>query len=764
MNFIKKCLNKTLLWIIRFINHINSIYFNSCVNPDDIYHIINKNLNKSIVLPNARLEQYILNRLCKLVKDIIIVIVFIILGLLLINYFLLLILISIPISLYLFICHLKSKLGISFNKSKCFMIEGPWGIGKTYTFNTRIKPELAKLFKNIYYVSLSGLKTQDEIRAKIISKYKILKNYHFIFFVLGVSFFILWLFAFVNTKDSLALYNQCDNCLIISFNYFPNFISNKIIELWPYIGTLIKIKYLESIIQIVLWITIVYWILYLLGYKFLISFISALSRKHFGFDIDDEKLDLIFIESKDTLLVFDDLERVAKDADIKSILGFIGNLKEVYGFNIILICNEVELIKLYEKDNNEKDNAFSSTNQYKLYYEKFIDKKLSKDMEEELEDKLFADEFGEDAAIIKNIVINKCLHKIFNDTSKTVYEQNIKRAFKNIRFWQKFLDKLHYMMSDLLPNLQKSDDYILYNNENDKAILCSDLEIFIKYMLFFSFEYTTGLIRDKFSEYVDAYKMISNRDKFTFDRLKLYGIYINDNYIQDIFLFNLAYDFIYFDNIGTKEDFSIIIMNRLDTIFKILSYANSKLSEEDKQYFMNNLRCKSNLKYIDYYSIVTFTKNNKLSDQDKNDFINTIEEILDKSDISIFYDDFKSFLSIPSIDQEFTEKIINKIESYINNNDNRIEKTKNFIANLDIYTLNKYEYIITALVSDKYIENIGKYRLDIPLLKHILTIISINGYNSKFNDYLVSLRGKTKSEETINVINEFLKNANINKV
>ncbi len=768
MNFIKKYLNKPLLCIIRFINHIDSIYFkNYYVNPDDIYHIINNNLNNEDISYNEQLKEYILVKLIILFKSTIKVscivgLTILILGLFnLVNSYSFIFLFAILIiALYCFIKYLKSKLDISFNKSKCFMIEGPWGIGKTYTFNTRIKPELAKLFKNIYYVSLSGLKTQDEIRAKIISKYKIFKNYHFIFFILGVSFFILWLFAFVNTKDSLALYNQCDNCLIISFNYFPNFISNKIIELWPYIGTLIKTQYLENIIQIVLWITIGYWVLCLLGYKFLISFISSLSKKHFGFDIADEKLDLTFINNKDTLLVFDDLERVAEDTDIKSILGFIGNLKEVYGFNIILICNEEELKKVYERDNYQVefiskkidgqevqipkyDKNKDVNNNYKRYKEKFVDKTLYKTLEFRLKVKIFKDKFDEYGGIlilkfVKNIE-NTIIYSYDKYGEKEYKDAFIDKIKTDIRLWQRIVDNIDYLIQEtkffenIIDDLKydKNCKYF-YNEKNNTYILEEDLKDIVIYILFFSVEYSYGSLLD-FKEYVMcSYEYAKYKDNKNLNTLykdhKYYFLYKKLSFIaintSNIYIANMAYNLV----IGKFEDVNAdkLLQNKSEVllryIFKHLVLSNI-LDDNNKKYFINNFSEISEFSVDNWEIIKGFIRNHTFDQNEEDKFIDEFKKLIKKSDIFMFYR-YSPNYSI-NTDNEFLNRVYNICLEYLNKN--RLIKTKEYFDSLsETKTIIKND-IIDLLFSEEFKTDAEDYVKKYPITnKQIIDYLKSN--------------------------------------
>lgn len=78
------------------------------------------------------------------------------------------------------------------------------------------------------------------------------------------------------------------------------------------------------------------------------NLLLALHNKYLGTGLSLNKVNANnLFKSKNTLFIFDDLERISGVADIREILGFINELRENERFNIIIIANEEELNRIH---------------------------------------------------------------------------------------------------------------------------------------------------------------------------------------------------------------------------------------------------------------------------------------------------------------------------------------------------------------------------------------------------------------------------------
>ncbi len=199
--------------------------------------------------------------------------------------------------------NIKTELENDLQYYDCILIDGKWGIGKTYEI-TKIKKILNK---KMAIISLFGKKNIEDLRKEIY--HAVRGKFIYILFLIG-----LFVFA--------------------SLEVFPI----KVNDILP---TEILVKLKDGISF--------YTILY-----YLMKMISFVITVCFGFIITKENFGNYFLKFKKIkapqVIVLDDWERVNEQIHIEELLGLIENLKNL-GYKIVIIADET---KIKQKSEFEK--------------------------------------------------------------------------------------------------------------------------------------------------------------------------------------------------------------------------------------------------------------------------------------------------------------------------------------------------------------------------------------------------------------------------
>lgn len=197
---------------------------------------------------------------------------------------------------------------------KCILINGSWGIGKTYEIN-KIKNE-KKLKNKIVITTLFGKSSIGEIKNEIYHETN--GKLVYVFFVFAILIFSLLQVLPITIKN------------ISPFEAFENIKDG---------------------------VSIITWIYYVVK---IVTFVSALL---FGFFITKENFGKVFLKikktNKNTIIVFDDFERMSPIIKIIELLGFIEELKNS-GYIVIVISDETK-IKDKKQYNDFKEKVIDKT-------------------------------------------------------------------------------------------------------------------------------------------------------------------------------------------------------------------------------------------------------------------------------------------------------------------------------------------------------------------------------------------------------------------
>jgi hypothetical protein len=203
----------------------------------------------------------------------------------------------------------------------CILINGRWGIGKTYIIKNNKKN------MNMSIISLFGKNNLEEIKEEIYRKTR------------GVWIYIFFVIL-------LILYSLIESIPI------------KIQQVTPYEAIeRIKDGYFS-------WATATYYFLKIFAFVGALLFGYFITKENFSkvfIKIKKPKREInvilesinIKIENREKILVLDDFERLSESIKIREILGFIEELKNL-GYKIIIICDETKINNNYYKDFKEK--------------------------------------------------------------------------------------------------------------------------------------------------------------------------------------------------------------------------------------------------------------------------------------------------------------------------------------------------------------------------------------------------------------------------
>lgn len=387
-----------------------------------------------------------------------------------------------------------------------------------------------------------------------------------------------------------------------------------------------------------------------------------------GFALQNAELNNLFNNKKD-IFVFDDLERISDTADIKEIIGFLNELRDVYQFNVIVIANEEELetrknskivIVNNINTNNSQNNIYEVTDnkfEYKYFREKFNPAKFEIEYKEEIVNHLIEKEENENVKyLIEKIVKPLC------------GKENTETTTSNLRVIKRFIE----IISDTYKYAKKDNviciDEITENNISE-ILNYSPNNVFILRKGFGNINFVKAtpeeVLFNHFKNYITKIYILKskyhNNESLDFEKPQYAGIettdisYVYKKNIKDTFfmskielLINI-YDH-YKTLIKSMDEFILKIKECKNEInFKILSdlISRTSLYKKDKNWFkkfyFNQLKNFSIREITDIYEeLLHFIKEN--NNEDKCNYIeeyvyNNIEKILKTEqpvDIAIF--------------------------------------------------------------------------------------------------------------------------------
>lgn len=255
----------------------------------------------------------------------------------------------------------KEQIVIREYPEKILFLDGEWGIGKSYYVKNILETKLA-LDKNYVpiKISLFGVKSIDELKDKLLNEYikernekiaKIFKGWWcFILCLISVLYIIAnyWMNEFCDISTARFSYifslftNQCNKNIVGYIKVFGDFLN-----------------YFHFIPEIYLWLVF----LSKIPVTKTKNIISYIDHKYFGTNIALQKVAINKLFSpKRYILIFDDIERVSIE-NIQELIGFINDLRENKGFNIIVIGNEKQL-----KDKNTWEKSYEKIEFQKIEF------------------------------------------------------------------------------------------------------------------------------------------------------------------------------------------------------------------------------------------------------------------------------------------------------------------------------------------------------------------------------------------------------------
>ena len=268
------------------------------------------------------------------------------------------------------------------NNGSIVLLDGDWGVGKTYRFQKTIKKQLENSGYNVKYLSLFGLKNTEQIRSEFYNFYIRQKQYYSILSICALAMIVLFVCATLKISPDII-------------KFFGNITG---------IGLLI----LCNIILIPLILSKVHII------------IQHLLNKYLG--INHNTLPVKTLFKKKTIFCFDDIERISENASVDEFLGFINTLAKTDGFSILVISCYNKCLEL-----DERKRLMT------LYKEKVFDYQIK----DEISDTKIKDVFAEHFSIDQNTDLLEYLQNIY----KKFQEKEITIG-TNLRTLQKLCQNL----------------------------------------------------------------------------------------------------------------------------------------------------------------------------------------------------------------------------------------------------------------------------------------------------------------------------------
>lgn len=385
---------------------------------------------------------------------------------------------------------------------------------------------------------------------------------------------------------------------------------------------------------------------------------------------------------KNTIICFDDLERMDSNIDFKDFLGFVNDLAEHQECKVVLIFNEKELfnIKKVENTNDENDTEETDISDNLIIYNKFKEKTIDLEV---AYTPTFEDNFNIACSIINHNLEDK-------------YINNIKEVFEyinenNIRIMFKCIDNVN----DFITSLETIKDNITRYNDFKNNILLKMIQ---------SITYIT----QQYLKYGHKYWIQEESNN-----LKLNFAFKTDNTVvntqsADIFFYHGLYEELigaYLHGIPYQYNNSFI------SAFKNISIENSYNT------LMNEISKISN----NFWRTKTMTKK---------EYIHHITSLFSIDDYTysffIYYDDkefdnflTKYYLDNTSFEELFFSKMNDALDKFINTFDNEFKSINYYLyfnkikyidekkLNKILYTpINLFEYhnLLNNLINDNAIE------------------------------------------------------------
>lgn len=388
---------------------------------------------------------------------------------------------------------------------------------------------------------------------------------------------------------------------------------------------------------------------------------------------------------KNTIICFDDLERMDSNIDFKDFLGFVNDLAEHQECKVVLIFNEKELFNIEKIENTNKNNDKNNTKQVntsdkQILYNKFKEKTIDLEI---TYTPTFDDNFNIACSIINHNLEDK-------------YINNIKEVFEyinenNIRIMCKCIDNVN----DFITSLETIKDNITRYNDFKNNILLKMIQ---------SITYIT----QQYLKYGHKYWIQEESNN-----LKLNFAFKTDNTVvntqsTDIFFYHGLYEELigaYLHGIPYQYNNSFI------SAFKNISIENSYNT------LMNEISKISN----NFWRTKTMTKK---------EYIHHITSLFSIDDYTysffIYYDDkefdnflTKYYLDNTSFEELFFSKMNDALDKFINTFDNEFKSINyylyfNKIKYIDEKKLNKilsipinlfeYHNLLNNLINDNAIE------------------------------------------------------------
>lgn len=388
---------------------------------------------------------------------------------------------------------------------------------------------------------------------------------------------------------------------------------------------------------------------------------------------------------KNTIICFDDLERMDSNIDFKDFLGFVNDLAEHQECKVVLIFNEKELFNIEKIENTNKNNDKNNTKQVntsdkQILYNKFKEKTIDLEI---TYTPTFDDNFNIACSIINHNLEDK-------------YINNIKEVFEyinenNIRIMCKCIDNVN----DFITSLETIKDNITRYNDFKNNILLKMIQ---------SITYIT----QQYLKYGHKYWIQEESNN-----LKLNFAFKTDNTVvntqsTDIFFYHGLYEELigaYLHGIPYQYNNSFI------SAFKNISIENSYNT------LMNEISKISN----NFWRTKTMTKK---------EYIHHITSLFSIDDYTysffIYYDDkefdnflTKYYLDNTSFEELFFSKMNDALDKFINTFDNEFKSINYYLyfnkikyidekkLNKILYTpINLFEYhnLLNNLINDNAIE------------------------------------------------------------
>lgn len=264
------------------------------------------------------------------------------------------------------------------------LLDGNWGVGKTYRFQKEIQPQLKKSGYNVQYISLFGVKDTEEIRKTIYKYYIEQKHGYSIGCINAIVIVVLLVWGIFYIRDNILK------------EYFSDSIKGTLLILF----SCIFVPFIFSNVYII---------------------IRHLWDKYLGINHNTVSVTKLF-NSKKTIFCFDDIERISENASVDEFLGFINTLAKTDGFSVLVISCYNKCLELEERKRLMT-----------LYKEKVFDYQIK----DEISDTKIKDVFAEHISIAQNTDLLEYLQNIY----KKFQEKEITIG-TNLRTLQKLCQNL----------------------------------------------------------------------------------------------------------------------------------------------------------------------------------------------------------------------------------------------------------------------------------------------------------------------------------